>query len=134
LPKLLKGAPGIGKTDIIKQACADASQHLIISHPVVSDPLDYKGFSYVIDNEAHFLPFGNLNQLIPAQPPSTYFLDELGQAPASVQAAAMQLVLERRINGQRVSDLVTFLTATNRKTDQAWVSTMALTSRKKPVS
>jgi len=91
LPILLKGAPGIGKTDIIKQACTAASQHLIISHPVVSDPVDYKGFPFVIDNEAHFLPFGDLNQLIKTQTPTTYFLDDLGQAPASVQAAAMQL-------------------------------------------
>jgi hypothetical protein len=124
LPILLKGAPGIGKTDIIKQACAAASQHLIISHPVVSDPVDYKGFPFVIDNEAHFLPFGDLNQLIKTQTPTTYFLDDLGQAPASVQAAAMQLILERRINGHRVSNLVTFLAATNRKTDQAGVSTI----------
>jgi hypothetical protein len=122
LPVLIKGAPGIGKTDIVKQACHQADAKLIISHPVVSDPVDYKGFPYVIDNEAHFLPFGELNQLIKADCPTVYFLDDLGQAPAAVQAAAMQLILERRINGHKVSDQVTFLAATNRKTDRAGVS------------
>jgi hypothetical protein len=122
LPILIKGAPGIGKTDIVKQACTNTSTRLIISHPVVSDPVDYKGFPFVIDNEAHFLPFGDLNQLINAQAPTAYFMDDLGQAPATVQAAAMQLILERRINGHRVSDQVTFLAATNRKTDRAGVT------------
>ncbi len=124
LPVLIKGAPGIGKTDIIKQACTRLNANLIISHPVVSDPVDYKGFPYVIDNEAHFLPFGDLNQLIQADSPTVYFMDDLGQAPAAVQAAAMQLLLERRINGHKVSDQVTFLAATNRKTDRAGVSGM----------
>jgi len=122
LPVLIKGAPGIGKTDIIKQACTKAHSKLIISHPVVSDPVDYKGFPHVIDNEAHFLPFGELNQLIKADCPTVYFLDDLGQAPAAVQAAAMQLILERRINGHKISAHVTFIAATNRKSDRAGVS------------
>jgi len=122
LPVLIKGAPGVGKTDVIKQACDKANNKLIISHPVVSDPVDYKGFPYVIDNQAHFLPFGDLNQLIQATASTVYFMDDLGQAPAAVQAAAMQLILGRHINGHRVSDYVTFLAATNRKTDRAGVS------------
>jgi len=122
LPILIKGAPGIGKTDIVKQACTASNNNLIISHPVVSDPTDFKGFPYVINGEAHFLPFGELNQLIQADVPTVFFLDDLGQAPAAVQAAAMQLILGRHINGHRVSDNVTFLAATNRKTDRAGVS------------
>ena len=35
LPVLIKGAPGIGKTDIVSQACNDAGAELIVSHPVV---------------------------------------------------------------------------------------------------
>jgi hypothetical protein len=70
LPVLIKGAPGIGKTDIIKQACTKSQNELIISHLVVSDPTDFKGFPYVLDGEAHFLPFGDLNQLIQADSPT----------------------------------------------------------------
>ncbi len=43
LPILIKGRPGVGKTDIVSQACQEAKARLIISHPVVSDPTDYKG-------------------------------------------------------------------------------------------
>jgi len=124
LPVLIKGAPGVGKTDIIKQASKKAQADLIISHPVVSDPVDYKGFPCLVNDEAHFLPFGDLNQLIQTRQPTVYFMDDLGQAPAAVQAAAMQLILERRINGHKVSDQVTFMAATNRKTDRAGVNGM----------
>lgn len=47
LPVLIKGAPGIGKTDIVSQACKDAGAELIVSHPVVDEPIDYKGLPFV---------------------------------------------------------------------------------------
>ncbi len=121
-PVLIKGAPGIGKTDIITQACKEAGAELIISHPVVSDPTDYKGLPFATNGEAKFLPFGELNQLIKADKLTVFFLDDLGQAPPSVQAACMQLILARRINGHQVSEHVCFIAATNRKADRAGVS------------
>lgn len=123
-PVLVKGKPGIGKTDIIKAACKAVGAHLIISHPVVSDPTDYKGLPFASKNgkEAHFLPFGELNSLINATELTVFFLDDLGQATPAVQAAVMQLLLERRINGFKISDHVTFVAATNRKEDKAAVS------------
>ncbi|GEP97686.1 ATP-binding protein [Chitinophaga cymbidii] len=121
-PVLIKGKPGIGKSDIVSQAAAAAQTDLIISHPVVSDPTDYKGLPFPNKNgTADFLPFGELRQLINASRQTVFFLDDLGQAPPSVQAACMQLLLARRINGHQVSDQVTFLAATNRREDKAAV-------------
>lgn len=122
LPTLIKGAPGIGKSDIVAQACRSMGADLIISHPVVSDPTDYKGLPFAANGEAMFLPFGDLKKLIHATRLTVYFLDDLGQAPASVQAACMQLILAREINGQKISDFVVFIAATNRKEDKAAVS------------
>jgi hypothetical protein len=122
MPVLIKGAPGIGKTDIVTGACKDAGAELIVSHPVVDEPIDYKGLPYIIDGHAEFLPFGALHRLIEAEQATVYFMDDLGQAPPSVQAAAMQLILARRINGHHVSDNVTFIAATNRKQDKAGVA------------
>jgi len=123
LPILVKGAPGTGKSDIIAQACTAAGAELIISHPVVSDPTDYKGLPFPVKDkeEATFLPFGDLLRLIKANKPTVFFLDDLGQAPMSVQASCMQLILARRINGHRVSEHVVFLAATNRRQDKAGV-------------
>jgi hypothetical protein len=122
LPVLVKGAPGTGKSDIISQACESAGADLIISHPGVSDPTDYKGLPFAQDGKASFLPFGELQKLIEADRLTVFFLDDLGQAPPSVQAACMQLILARRINGHKVSEHVCFIAATNRKADKAGVS------------
>src|SRR6266853_4045336 len=59
LPKkrqtLIKGQPGVGKSDIVEQACAAIGADLIFSHPAVSDPTDYKGMPCVTKGgtEAH---------------------------------------------------------------------------------
>jgi len=121
-PCLLVGQPGIGKTDIVKQACQEMGIDLVISHPVVSDPTDYKGLPFVVNGQAEFLPFADLVKLIDAKKPLVCFFDDLGQAANSVQAAIMQLLLAREINGKKISDHVVFCAATNRKQDQAGVS------------
>jgi len=119
---LIKGAPGVGKTDIVKNVAAETEADLLFSHPVVNSPIDYKGLGAIVDGKAKFLPFGDLLSLIEAKRLTICFMDDLGQAPPAVQAAAMQLILERRINGQKVSDDVVFIAATNRKRDKAGVS------------
>lgn len=120
-PVLIKGMPGVGKSDIVEQACKLAGADLIISHPVVSDPTDYKGLPFVVNGKAVFLPIGDLELLMTATKKTVYLLDDLGQAPPSVQAACMQLILARRINGHKVSDNVVFVACTNRREDKAGV-------------
>lgn len=122
LPVLIKGAPGVGKSDIVSQASAECEAELVISHPVVSDPTDFKGLPSVQNGKAEFLPFGDLRRLITAKKRTVAFLDDLGQAPAVVQAAAMQLILARQVNGFKISDKVTFVAATNRREDRAGVT------------
>lgn len=124
LPVLITGAPGIGKSDIVDQAAADASADMILSHPAVADPTDAKGLPWLAkDGEtATFLPFGELARAINATKPTVWFLDDLGQATAAVQASFMQLLLARRVNGHVLPDCVTFVAATNRRTDRAGVS------------
>lgn len=131
LPVLITGAPGIGKTDIVEATANNLlydkdkmPYDLLVSHPVVSDPTDFKGlpFANSQSTEATFLPFGDLSIAINASRPMVWFFDDLGQAPQSVQSACMQLFLARRINGHKVSDHVTFIGATNRRTDRAGVS------------
>jgi len=121
---LVVGPPGCGKSDIIAQACAAAQFELLISHPAISDPTDYKGMPAVVGDgtKAEFLPFGDLNKLIEATKDTVCFLDDLGQAAPAVQAALMQLILARRVNGHTISDKVVFCAATNDTTHFAGVS------------
>ena len=124
LPILITGAPGVGKSELVEQAARDAHADLILSHPAVADPTDAKGLPWISADQqsATFLPFGELAQAIKATTPTVWFLDDLGQAPASVQASFMQLLLARRVNGHALPDCVTFVAATNRRTDRAGVT------------
>lgn len=119
---LLVGPPGVGKTDIIKNAVAGLDYRLLINHPVISEPTDYKGLPFAQGEEAVFLPYGQLKSLISAKEPTVFFLDDVGSAPNSVQSALMQLLLERRIDDKPISEHVRFIAATNRHGDRSNVS------------
>jgi len=126
-PVLVKGAPGVGKSDIVNQVANEIDFDMIITHPVVSDPTDFKGQPCVVEGKdgrkrAEFLPFGDLRRMMHAKRPTIVFIDDLGQAPAAVQAACMQLLLARQINGKKISDKITFIAATNRRQDRAGVT------------
>jgi len=121
-PILIKGAPGIGKTDIFTWAAKKVKYDLLVMHPVVDSPIDYKGLGTTIDGKAVFLPYGNLERMMTATKPLVVVFDDLGQAPASVQSAVMQLLLARSLNGKPISKHVRFVAATNRREDKANVS------------
>jgi len=129
---LLVGAPGVAKTAVLELAAKAEEQKLIIFHPVISDPTDFKGMPAIMkvpDDAgvetkflAQFVPFDNLKRLLTATEPTVAFADDLGQAPPMVQAAWMQLVLARKLDDKVVSDNITFVSASNRKEDKAGVS------------
>lgn len=123
---LIKGKPGIGKSDIVAQACKDTNAEVVLMHPSISDPTDYKGLPALSKDglEAHFMPFGDLVKLCKAEKPTVAFLDDIGQAAPAVQAALMQLILARAVNGTGISDQVIFIGATNDTTHMAGVSGM----------
>ena len=124
---LLVGAPGVGKSDVIGDIVTNVVQYeLMICHPVVSNPIDYKGLpvSGMVDGKltADFIPYGDLNKMITAEKELVVFFDDLGQAPVSVQAAVMQIILAREINGKKISKFVRFMAATNDRSHNAGVS------------
>lgn len=121
---LVKGSPGVGKTSIISKVANDLGFKLIIMHPILREPVDFKGFPFVVDGQAVFLPYGDLLQIVNATEPTVVFLDDLGQADITVQKALMQIILEGAINEFKVPDCVRFCAATNRITDLAGVSTV----------
>lgn len=124
LPILITGSPGIGKTDIVRQSSEVANADFVVTHPVVEDPTDRKG-----------IPWGNpktesctwlidhvTKQLCTATKRTVWLMDDLGQATPAVQAAHMQWLLNRGVNGHKLSDFVTIVAATNRRVDRAGVS------------
>lgn len=112
---LIVGEPGTGKTDIIRSVCKELDADLIVSHPAVSDPTDYKGLPMKSSDGTHaqFMPFGETWKAIQATRLTVWFVDDLGQASDAVQKALMQLLLGRQLNGHHLSEEVVFAGATN---------------------
>lgn len=112
LPLLLKtgrtpfiwGDPGIGKSDLVRQAAATMGLQLIDIRLSLYDPTDLRGFPTVRGtgkSEAmHFVP----PAMLPTKGKGIMLLDELPAAPPAVQAVAYQLVLDRRLGEYAVPE------------------------------
>jgi hypothetical protein len=110
---LVKGKPGCGKTFIVKESADTAGMDMILTHPAISDPTDYKGFPVKAEDHATFLPFGDIWKAIKSEKPTVFFVDDLGQSSDTVMKALMQLIHGRRLNGNTLPDHVVFCGATN---------------------
>lgn len=117
-PVFLHGAPGIGKSDIVHSIGVAANRPIIDIRLALWDPTDLKGV-------LHFNP--NLGTTawsappeLPSDPDSNaiLFFDELNSAPPAVQAAAYQLILNRRCGTYVLPDGVDIVAAGNREGDR----------------
>ena len=102
-PTFLWGPPGIGKSDIVKQIGVDAGREVVDVRLALWEPTDIKGIPYYNADQGKMVwaPPAEL----PTDPESTaiIFLDELNSAPPAVQAAAYQLILNRRVGTLRTA-------------------------------
>jgi hypothetical protein len=121
-PMLIIGKPGAGKSDIVSQVVKDLQYDLQIEHAVTSDSVDMKGLPAIVNGFADFMPYGSLRRMMETKTPLTVFFDDIGQAPNSVQASLMQVLLAREVTGNKISDHVRFCACTNGRTDNAGVS------------
>lgn len=119
LPALLQGAPGIGKTALIRAACERAGMDCVILHPAMLDPTDIGGLPIPRDGMVVRMLDDRLLALTTVTTPTVLFLDEIGQAPPAVQAALAPILLDRTIGGIPLSPHLYVCAATNRREDLA---------------
>jgi len=122
-PIFLWGPPGIGKSDIVQQVNDTfANSHLIDIRLSLWEPTDIKGIPY-FDSNSGTMVWGAPNELPSEEFAAQYdhitlFLDEMNSAAPSVQAAAYQLILNRRVGTYKLPDNVSVAAAGNREADK----------------
>jgi hypothetical protein len=117
-PAFLWGPPGIGKSDLVKQIGDEAGREVIDVRLALWEPTDIKGIPYYNSDQGKMV-WAPPSEL-PTDPESTaiIFLDELNSAPPAVQAAAYQLVLNRRVGTYELPRGVDIVAAGNREGDR----------------
>jgi len=117
-PVFLWGPPGIGKSEIVAQIGDNTGREVIDVRLALWEPTDIKGIPY-FDSNANTMTWAPPAEL-PTDPNSTaiIFLDELNSAPPAVQAAAYQLILNRRVGTYKLPDGVDIVAAGNRDGDK----------------
>lgn len=126
MPIMLLGAPGIGKSSIIKQICEEKKLQLIDLRLSLLNPLDLRGMPYLDKDkgQAVWLPPEFLPKAGKEIEPGILFMDEINIAPVATQQAAYELLLDRRIGNYVFPDNWRIIAAGNREEDGAQVNTM----------
>jgi ATPase family associated with various cellular activities (AAA) len=121
-PIFLWGPPGIGKSDIVHQIAEQFDAPVIDVRLSLWEPTDIKGIPYFDSNDSKMVwaPPGELPDADFAAKHKhiVLFLDEMNSAAPAVQAAAYQLILNRKVGTYRLPDNVMIVAAGNREADK----------------
>jgi hypothetical protein len=121
-PLFLWGPPGIGKSELVEGLTAELGGLMIDLRLGQMEPTDIRGIPFYNKdkNVMEFAPPVDLPDAATAAqyPIVVLFLDEMNSAPASVQSAAYQLILNRRVGKYVLPDNVVMVAAGNRESDK----------------
>ena len=116
VPTFLWGAPGIGKSSIVKQIAKNKEIGFIDLRLALMDPTDLKGIPFY-DKESHTALWAP-PAFLPREGEGILFLDELNSAAPSVQSSAYQLILDRKVGEYTLPDGWAIVAAGNREGDR----------------
>lgn len=121
-PVFLWGPPGIGKSELVEGITRELGGYMIDLRLGQMEPTDIRGIPFynkdkgVMDWAAPIdLPDAELASQYPVV---VLFMDEMNSAAPSVQSAAYQLVLNRRVGKYVLPDNVVMVAAGNRESDK----------------
>ena len=122
-PIFLWGPPGIGKSEVVEQITNSLpNSHLIDIRLSLWEPTDIKGIPYFDPNIGKMV-WGAPSELPDEEFAKAYdnivvFFDEMNSSAPAVQAAAYQLILNRRVGQYKLPDNVIIVAAGNREADK----------------
>ena len=120
-PVFIWGGPGIGKSAVVRQVAAAAGLPLRDVRALLLDPVDLRGLPFLgTDGRAKWAA----PDFLPSDGCGILFLDELNAAPAMVQAACYQLVLDRSLGEYRLPEGWAIVAAGNREGDRGATTRM----------
>jgi hypothetical protein len=121
-PLFLWGPPGIGKSELVENITNELGGLMIDLRLGQMEPTDIRGIPFYNKD------IGKMDWAPPVELPDeemakdypivVLFLDELNSAAPSVQSAAYQLILNRRIGKYRLPKNVVMVAAGNRESDK----------------
>jgi len=112
VPVLLWGAPGTGKTSVIRAMAAALGWPCETVIASIREPSDFAGLPVVVGEGVRFAPPAWARRLAEAGH-GLLFLDELSTAPPAVQAALLRVVLERVVGDLDLPAEVAVVAAAN---------------------
>jgi hypothetical protein len=121
-PVFLWGPPGIGKSEVVASIAQELGGLMIDLRLGQMDPTDIRGIPFY-NKELGKMDWAPPIDLPDAEMASKYpvivlFMDEMNSAAPAVQAAAYQLVLDRRVGKYVLPDNVVMVAAGNRESDK----------------
>ena len=121
-PVFLWGPPGIGKSELVAEITEELGGYMIDLRLGQMEPTDIRGIPFYNKDS------GKMDWAEPVDLPSeelaadypvvVLFLDEMNSAAPSVQAAAYQLILNRRVGKYHLPKNVVLVAAGNRESDK----------------
>jgi hypothetical protein len=115
------GAPGIGKTEIVKQMAKELDLYLIVWHLASIEPTDFIGVPYISDKDGTKRTKSALPDIFPTSDGNKkggiLFFDELNRANKMVLSAALPLVLDGEVGMYKLPNNWWIVAAGNRKED-----------------
>lgn len=121
-PVFIWGPVGAGKSDVVASVAKELDLELRDVRLNLMDPVDLKGFPVVRGTgKSQTMAFVPPN-FLPTEGKGILFLDEMNSPSQSVQAAAYQLILNRKLGDYEMPDGWAVIAAGNRRSDRSVVN------------
>lgn len=128
LSAMIWGAPGIGKSQIIKQLAKRRGYRFLDIRLSQMGPEDMQGVPFIVVEDSEKRTAWGTPLIYPSEgdPKTLMFFDEITHAPPAVRKSAFQIILDRQIGQHKFPKDTVIIAAGNRVEDRSGAQEMEL--------